>query len=227
MDRSAAQRTSQGTISVRAARSSGDWHAATRLWYEVHAAERASTRQGLDSIARGLIDGLDEVSSLIVAETGGGIVGALRVSPGTAKGVWDHFRRRCGLDRFSGLAREQCAFSSRFVVRVEHRTSTVVLMLALAGYNAVRSMGARLDFATSRPAMVSCLRRLGYVPCGLEYVDQDSGLLQRALVLPAGDGDWLRRCRSPLADAARRYPADPGRHAWLISRLPGDIALSA
>ncbi len=226
MDRSAAQRTSPGTISVRAARSSGDWHAATRLWYEVHAAERASTRQ-LDSIARGLIDGLDEVSSLIVAETGGSIVGALRVSHGAADGVWDHFRRRCGLDRFAGLAREQCAFSSRFVVRAEHRTSTIVLMLALAGYHAGRKLGARLDFSTSRPSMVSCLRRLGYVPCGHEYADQDSGLLQRALVLPAGDGDWLRRCRSPLADAARRYPADPGRHAWLTSRLPGDVALSA
>ena len=191
-----------------------------QLRYRVYIHEQGRRPAGVDWARRELVDHLDPYSCLWYARDGEALVGTIAQTIVGPDFDVSRLPSELELDGFPRSASRPIAFSSRFAIAPDYRSTWVLPSLARTCYAHGRKCGAKFDFMATNPSLVPLFERLGYVRYTATAIpESDVGLLI-PMVLPATDYEHLRKVRSACLPAVAHFPPEPKWGEWLRAMHP-------
>jgi predicted N-acetyltransferase YhbS len=188
------------------------WGAAIRL--------RTSAYSGQPDAAADAakLDPDDQAGLILVAELNGSVIATMRlnwVDQGVTRDVFDGLQ----LGRFLvHVPAHHVVVVSGFAIAVEHRGGSLAVSMMRAGADRIAASGAEVVVCDCQPHLLDLYRRVGFRIYASPF-DHPQGGVVIPLALLAGDIDYLRDIRSPLADvfagSAQNRPSLVGLRATL------------
>jgi len=185
---------------VRVATTPGDLLRIFALRYEVYVEEHGRLVAKADHVRRQLRDRHDETAVHLSVDVAGELVACARLHLG---GIPSGLAAPLGLWRFHGLPPAHVGFVSKFMVRRDHRGSTVAARMMRAVFLLAREQRTQALFCTTFPDLVALYERAGMAPYGSQYIDLDLGPHHAMVGL-------MDACDAP---ASMLMPADHGDRA--------------
>ena len=201
-------------VTIKIATTDAERRAIFRLRYEIYVEEMKIFGAVADHTLRLLADTNDPDARLMYAAVDGEVVATLRLNMGKDAPFSDEFNKTYSLGRFrQAVADEQIMVLTRFMVKKEHRGSSIAFRMIAQVARIGLDEGIELAFCDCQPHLIRFYNRIGFrgYECPV-YDDPEFGIMV-PLVFVYGDVPYLKANRSPVHAiiAAGSTDAEMGR----------------
>ncbi len=197
-----------------------------RLAYQVFCQEMGTMREDADHERGILCDEAILRSKVLCAEVDGEVVGTLAMLIGGNGRFPEHFEHGFDLERFVPVVpRDRMSIMIRFLVKPEHRGSSVPMKLIAESAKYQFQRGLKLLFCDCQPHLVNLYETCGFRPYAPVFEQPGFGIMV-PLVFVVPDVAHLRSIRSPIIRYVKGID-DPALAASILELLPDDAPITS
>jgi N-acyl-L-homoserine lactone synthetase len=192
---------------VRRARTQTELRTIWALRYQIYVEEYGRLVGSADHGSRLLRDSHDDSAIQLMVASAGEVVACARLHLG---GIPHELAAPLELWRFHGWSSANVCYVSKFMIRHDHRRSTLAARLMRALFSLARERQAQALFCVTFSALVPLYERAGMAAYGAPLVDADLGT-GRTMVLLVDAHDTLRSTSAVVENGERPVAGDVAR----------------